>query len=155
MKKLLGLLFTLILLGCNKSKESNKEFETESKAETKKEMSIKIDKEENVDKTKQISETERIEKVFTEFKNLYKELIGFKNDENFKKAGFGKGGNYNDWLKKVRDLKQNPDSRLLLKKGVLIGELEQLGITYAGSRGKETNVTKAFNKIFKEAISGK
>ena len=40
-----------------------------------------------------------------------------------------------------------------MKKGVVAGELEQLGLEYASSKGKETENTKYFNKIFSEAIS--
>jgi len=122
---------------------------TACKTETKKEEPIKIEK------TEKIDETEKIEKAFTEFKSLYGELSGFKNDADFKNLGFGKGGKYSKWLEKVREFKKNPDSKLLLKKGVLIGELEQLGMAYVGSKGKETEVTKTFNKIFSDAISDK
>ena len=122
---------------------------TACKTETKKEEPIKIEKVEKID------ETEKIEKAFTEFKSLYGELNGFKNEADFKKFGFGKGGKYSEWLEKVREFKQNPDSKLLLKKGVLIGELEQLGMAYVSSKGKETEVTKTFNKIFNDAISDK
>ena len=58
-------------------------------------------------------------------------------------------------MKSVEKLKNNPDSKLLLQKGVLIGELEQLGLAYVGSKGKETYVTKSFNKIFADAVSSK
>lgn len=122
---------------------------TACKTETKKEESIKTEK------VKKIDETEKIEKAFTEFKSLYRELSGFKDNAEFKKLGFGKGGKYSKWLEKVRGFKQNPDSKLLLKKGVLIGELEQLGMAYASSKGKETEVTKTFNKIFSDVISPK
>src|SRR3546814_9762582 len=57
------------------------------------------------------------------------------------------------WLKEVQTLKNNPDSKLLLKKGFAIGELEQLGMEYASSKGQETDVTKIFNDIFSRAIS--
>ena len=122
---------------------------TACKTETKKEKSVKIEK------TEKIDQSEQIEKAFTEFKSLYGELIGFKNKADFKKLGFGKGGKYSKWLEKVREFKQNKNSKLLLKKGVLIGELEQLGMAYAGSKGKETEVTKTFNKIFNDVISEK
>lgn len=97
--------------------------------------------------------TEKIEKVFGQFKSLYNELLDIKDNADFKKFGFGAGGPYNKWLKSVEELNNNPDSKLLLKKGVLIGELEQLGLEYASSKGQETEVTKSFNKIFSDAIS--
>lgn len=135
-RKLLFVVITIIsITGC--------------KTETKKEEPIKIEK------VAKNEDTEKIEKAFTEFKSLYGELNGFKNDEDFKKLGFGKGGKYSEWLEKIREFQQNPDSKLLLKKGVLIGELEQLGMAYVNSKGKETEVTKTFNKIFSDAISDK
>lgn len=98
-------------------------------------------------------DTEKIEKVFERFKELYNELLEIKEKADFKKFGFGAGGPYNKWLLDVQEFKNNPDSGLLLRKGVLIGELEQLGLAYASSKGEETEVTKNFNKIFSKVIS--
>lgn len=103
----------------------------------------------------EVDDSIRAEKVFGDFKSLYIALISFKNKEDFKNYGFGVGGPYYKWLNSVEDIKSNPDSKLLLRKGVLIGELEQLGLAYVNSKGKETEVTKTFNKIFTEAIFGK
>lgn len=102
-----------------------------------------------------LSETERLEVIFGEFKTLYQELMTFKNSTDFKANGFGAGGSNSAWLEKVQGLKNNPDSKLLLKKGIVAGELEQLGLAYAGSKGQETEVTKTFTKIFEEAINPK
>jgi hypothetical protein len=136
MKKILFLtLLATSILSCQNNKKEVKETETV--------------------KTVEIDDTEKVEKIFGEFKSLYNELINFKDKADFKKFGFGIGGPYNEWLKSVEGLKNNPDSKLLLKKGVLIGELEQLGLAYASSKGQETEVTKTFNKIFTEAISDK
>jgi hypothetical protein len=101
------------------------------------------------------SESERLEIVFGEFKTLYQELQTFKNSTDFKANGFGAGGSNSAWLEKVQGLKNNPDSKLLLKKGIVAGELEQLGLAYVNSKGQETEVTKTFTKIFEEAINPK
>lgn len=101
------------------------------------------------------SHKEKIDTVFNQFKLLYFELLSFKDDDNFKKYGFGAGGKYNNWIKDIENLKNNPDSKLLIQKGVLISELETLGYSYVGSKGKETDVTRTFNKIFTEAINDK
>ena len=103
----------------------------------------------------QPSDQEQVEKVFDEFKSLYNDLLKFKDKPDFKTYGFGQGGPYNSWLKEVEALKNHPDSKLLLKKGVVAGELEQLGLAYATSKGAETEVTKTFNKLFLEAINAK
>jgi len=62
--------------------------------------------------------------------------LEFKDKSDFKTYGFGQGGTYSEWLTKVKDLKKNPDSKLLLQKGVVAGELEQLGLAYASSKRK-------------------
>ncbi|TXD50706.1 MULTISPECIES: hypothetical protein [unclassified Polaribacter] len=100
-----------------------------------------------------VDNTEKVSKLFTEFNSLYDELLSFKGKSDFKKFGFSKGGKYNKWLSNVKELKNNPEAKLLLQKGVLVGYLEQLGLSYVASKGKETEVTKSFNKIFSEAIS--
>ncbi|NMM50346.1 hypothetical protein [Marinigracilibium pacificum] len=93
------------------------------------------------------------DEIFQQFKSLYFELLEFKDDEKFKKYGFSKGGPYNKWLTKVEEIESNPDSKLLMKKGILIGELKTLGMTYANSKGEETQVTKSFNEMFSNAIN--
>jgi hypothetical protein len=106
-------------------------------------------------KVEEVDNTEKIEKIFGEFKTLYSELLNFKDKSDFKTYGFGQGGPYHEWLTKVQNLKENPDAKLLLQKDVVAGELEQLGLAYASSKGMETEVTKNFNKFFSEAISSK
>jgi len=124
------------------------------KNEPKENQKTKISEIEKVEIPK-TDDTEKINQVFEKFKELYNELNRFKNSSDFKKYGFGEGGKNKSWLEKVREFKNNPDSKLLIKKGILIGELEQLGMAYATSNGKETEVTKTFNKIFTDVISPK
>ena len=133
------LLFTLILSGLLFSCQNNKK-------ESQKTENVKVDEFDNNFKT---------ELIFTKFKALHSELLEFKGNEDFKNHGFQHGGPYHEWLKKVRAFKENPDSKLLLKKGVLVGELEQLGLAYASSKGKETEVTQSLNQIFSNAIASK
>ncbi len=136
MKKVLFLtLLAISILSCQNSKKEVKETQ-----------SVKVE---------EVDNTEKIEKIFGEFKTLYSELLDFKDKSDFKTYGFGQGGPYHEWLTKVKDLKENPDAKLLLQKDVVAGELEQLGLAYASSKGKETEVTKNFNKFFSEAISSK
>lgn len=106
-------------------------------------------------KTETVDNKDKIEQIFGEFKTLYAELLVFKDKSDFKKYGFGQGGTYNRWLNDVQALKKNPDSKLLLQKDVVAGELEQLGLAYVSSKGQETEVTKNFNKSFSSAISSK
>ncbi len=134
MKKIILLtLIVFTIFSCQNNKKEVKE--------TKAVQKIKID------------DTERTEKLFQEFKTLYNELLTFKDQADFKEFGLGAGGPHSKWLKNVKKLKSNPDSKLLLKKGVVAGELEQLGFEYVSSKGKETEATKFFNKAFSDAIS--
>ena len=133
------LLVTMVLIGllysCQESKEETNEPE--------------------VAKVEEVDNSEKTEIIFGEFKTLYAELLDFKGKSDFIAFGFGQGGPYSEWLSNVQELKNNPDSKLLLQKGVVAGELEQLGLEYASSKGQETEVTKNFNKFFSDAISSK
>ena len=108
-----------------------------------------------VPKVEKVDNSVKTEIIFGEFKALYAELLDLRHKSDFKTYGFGQGGPYNEWLTKVQDLKDSPASKLLLQKGVVAGELEQLGLAYASSKGQETEVTKNFNKFFSDAISSK
>ena len=132
---ILTLAITVGLMSCQNDKKESKETKT-----------VKVE---------QTDDTEKVEKVFRQFKSLYEELKGFKDKQDFKKYGFGKGGPYNKWLKAVEELENSPDSKLLLKKGIVAGELKALGLEYVNSKGQETEVTKYFNKIFSKAINAK
>lgn len=136
MKKIIITVFVATsILSCQNNKKETKETET-----------VKVE---------EVDNTEKIERIFGQFKALYNELIEFKGKEDFKKYGFGEGGPYNKWLKEVEKLENNPDSKLLLQKGVVAGELKSLGMEYVSSKGQETEVTKSFNKIFSDAINAK
>jgi hypothetical protein len=100
-----------------------------------------------------MSGTTNLDMSFWEFKSLYEELISFKNKSDFRKFGFAVGGPYNEWLLRVQKIKNNPDSKLLLQKGIVIGDLEQLGLAYVSSKGKETDVTTTLNNVFSAYLS--
>ena len=106
-------------------------------------------------KMEPLSENERLELVLSEFNTLYQELLTFKDTQDFKTYGFGSEGSNSVWLDKVENLKNNPDSKLFLKKGIVPEDLEKLGLAYAVSEGQETEVTKMFNELFKKALHSK
>lgn len=110
----------------------------------------KVNNQNNVDTAKDSIITAE---YLAKFKSLYSQLIEIKDEDNFKKYGFAIGGPYNKWLKNVEKLKNDPKSKLLLKKGILFGELEVLGLEYVGSKGNETELTKYFNEQFQMALS--
>jgi dienelactone hydrolase len=101
---------------------------------------------------KPLSENERLENVFGEFKIHYQRLLTFKNTSDFKVKGFGGSGLITEWPDKVNKLNESPDSKLLLKKNIDVGDLKRLGLAYAGSNGAETETTKRINNIFAKAI---
>ncbi|MCF8245463.1 MAG: hypothetical protein K9J37_13130 [Saprospiraceae bacterium] len=94
----------------------------------------------------------KVEVLFVEYKHLYENLLEIKDTPKFKKYGFGVNGPYNKWLITIQELKERPDSKQLIKKGVLMGDLELLGLSYATSKGKETEVTIKLNEIIKHVI---
>lgn len=99
--------------------------------------------------------TEKIEKMFSKFKSLYNELLEFKDNEDFRKFGFGEGGPYRSWLDQVEQLERDPDSKLLARKGVLATELKSLGKEYVTTKGEESEIAEHFNEAFSKAIDSK
>ena len=126
MKKILVLVALGSLLSC----QNNSEPEVQSQTEIT-ETTVKIEQ-----------KSVEFKKVYFEFLKLYNELLEFKSNDNFVKFGFAKGGNYNEWLKNVETLKDDPDANLLLDNNLIVGDLLNLGFAYVGSKGKETKVTK-------------
>jgi len=72
-----------------------------------------------------------------------KELLKFKDEDNFKKYGFSQSWNYYPWLKKVEDLKKTDDQADLYR----INILHSLSLKYIISKGRETKDTVEFKKI--------
>ena len=101
---------------------------------------------------KPVTENERSEYIFGEFKILYQRLLTFKNTPDFKTNGFEGSGLIAEWLIQVKQLQENPDSILLQRKSIDVGDLIQLGLAYADSKGEETETTLSINKNFEEAI---
>lgn len=118
----------------------------------------KVETEEDVEEVVQAvevkeSDSEIAERLFKEFQTLYNELLTFKDKPGFKDFGFGQGGPYHSWISRARELEANPNSRLLISKGIVVGELTSLGLAYVGSEGKETNHTEFINRTFAAAIN--
>jgi predicted nuclease with TOPRIM domain len=90
-------------------------------------------------------ENEKVEFFFSEFKKMHSELLEIKDKPDFESL-------YNEWRDRMKKLENNPESKLLLKKGGLFGELGLLGNSYATSKGEETEHTKWFNDSFKRVM---
>lgn len=72
-------------------------------------------------------------------RELFNELLLFKDKNDFHHYGFGGAYRYNDWLHRVDELKNSPYAKtILMEYGFALGDLEMLGLEYVESKGKET-----------------
>ena len=80
------------------------------------------------------------------FIKLYKELLSFKNNQDFYEYGFAVNYKYNGWWKEVEEFRKEveesgKDEKIidrLYDEGYPVLELQQFGLVYRGSAGKET-----------------
>jgi hypothetical protein len=91
--------------------------------------------------------------IFSEVRQLYLELLSFKDDSTFHKVGFASENKYSHWAERVGKLKKDPRSEDLLKKGIPIEDLLNLGLEYFKSGGKETAFTRFANGEFRKAFA--
>jgi hypothetical protein len=91
--------------------------------------------------------------ILSEVRELYLELMSFKNDAQFHKVGFASENKYSDWLDRVGKLTEDPRSKDLLKKGVPVQDLLNLGFEYFKSGGKETPFSRFANGEFRKAFA--
>jgi hypothetical protein len=90
--------------------------------------------------------------ILSEARQLYLELMRFKNDPLFHKVGFAAGNKYSDWLDRVGKLSEDSRSKSLLKKGIPLEDLRNLGLEYFKSGGKETSFSSFTNGQFRRAF---
>ena len=93
-----------------------------------------------------------IMKIKLRLRELYLELMNFKDDSNFHRFGFAPGYKYSRWEQRVEVLRQHPDSKLLLKEGVVVGDLLTLGNEYMDNGGRETDYTRFINPEFRKVL---
>jgi hypothetical protein len=101
--------------------------------------------------------TEKIEvnpekPILSEVRKLYLELMSFKDDSLFHKVGFASENKYSNWLDRVGKLKEDSRSKGLLKKGIPLEDLRDLGLEYFKSGGKETAFSIFANGQFRKAF---
>ena len=70
-----------------------------------------------------------------EIRDLYAEFQTFKNEEKFRRVGYGRCCKYYQWMKKVEALRGNDAGEFLRSFGILPGELIALGSEYYQGRG--------------------
>jgi hypothetical protein len=93
------------------------------------------------------------QEIISGTRELYLELMEFKNHSEFHRVGFGRCCQYYNWMQKVEELREDPNAKLLLQEGVVVGDLLMLGLEYAKKAGRETDYTKYMNQQFKEALN--
>lgn len=93
------------------------------------------------------------EQIIQKTKTLYLQLMNFKDKSDFHAFGFGAGGPYNKWLEEIEKLESNPNANLLLlREGLVVGDLKMLGLEYVNSKGKETEYTRFIVPEIKKAL---
>jgi len=90
--------------------------------------------------------------ILSKVRELYLELMDFKDDALFHEVGFSQKHKYIEWQNKVMKTNEDPRSKLLLKKGITPGDLSALGAEYFKSRGMETKFSRYMNAEFMKAF---
>jgi hypothetical protein len=97
--------------------------------------------------------TESEKAILSQVRQLYVELMGFKDDSLFHKVGFARESKYSGWLDRVGKLYEDSRSKDLLKKeGIPVEDLLNLGHEYFKSGGKETPFSRFANEEFRRAF---
>ena len=78
--------------------------------------------------------------------------MSFKDDSLFHKVGFASENKYSNWLDRVGKLNEDSRSKGLLKKGIPLEDLRDLGLEYFKSGGKETAFSRFANGEFRKAF---
>jgi|GEM_PF-2524564 len=99
---------------------------------------------------------ERIAASREAVRELYAQLMAFKDDPVFHQKGFGTGLPYtHSWLQRV----QQVDGEMSIKKGYSLnlassaGYLRQLGMEYMRSHGQENQYTRTFRGYVEEGLA--
>ena len=72
-----------------------------------------------------------------EIRKLYAEFQTFKNEDKFRRVGYGRCCKYYQWMKEVEGLRGNDAGEFLRSFGILPGELISLGMEYYQGRGNQ------------------
>ena len=87
--------------------------------------------------------------LYAELQEMHEELQSFRKTDDFNLYGFGRGGKYYPWLKKIGEMKDDPRNKCcLIFKNCVAGELEMLGMEYVTSDGKDTEYSMATSELF-------
>jgi len=102
--------------------------------------------------------TEKIEvnpekPIVSVVRQLYLELMSFKDDSTFHKVGFATDNKYSNWMDRLGKLNEDSRSKGLRKKGIPLEDLRDLGLEYFKSGGKETAFSRFANGQFRKAFN--
>lgn len=106
----------------------------------------------NYQETKATENDEALKKAKDEIRELFTELLTFKNDNDFHTNGFGQGSKYNSWLTNVQNMKNDKTQKLLIRLGFVPGDLEMLGFEYLKSKGQETDYSLWMKKTIEDGL---
>ena len=90
---------------------------------------------ENIQKIESLDESKR------KVRQLYNSLMAFKNNSDFHEVGFAVCCQYNNWMKEIELLRHSKFSDSLENQGYSLIDLQQIGLAYLRSKGKETEFT--------------
>lgn len=87
--------------------------------------------------------------LYKELQKHYRKLKKFKSSASFKTYGFAIGGPHNDWLIKVQKLRDDERNLCcLINHECTAGDLENLGLSYVSSEGKDDEYTRWASALF-------
>jgi len=93
------------------------------------------------------------EPILSVVRQLYLELMSFKDDSTFHKVGFAPDHKYSNWMDRLGKLNEDSRSKGLRKKGIPLEDLRDLGLEYFKSGGKETAFSRFANGQFRKAFN--
>ena len=86
-----------------------------------------------------------------ELKQLYYELMNFKDDAEFHIVGFGVCCRYNKWKLRVEALRDSNKLKTISEK-IAAGDLLTLGLEYKNTKGKENDYTRETKGLIVECF---
>lgn len=90
----------------------------------------------------------------SKIKTLYLKLLEFKDNPNFHRMGFAPGSPYKKWFEQVQALQNDKKLNLQLvkEKGIVSGDLLQLGMEFMSSKGSDTDYSIFMTGNMKKAL---
>ena len=87
-----------------------------------------------------------------DYRVLWNELQGFRNDKKFYEVGFSKSGPYSNWMDRATAVGEKYPGPVQLQSGLIFGELRQLALDYMRSKGAQTEYIRSMEAEIKKAL---